>query len=340
MNIEVNTLNQALAETKESHRFTQVIPYDPAPETRTNEYCLFIKPELTDDTRRFERAAELVLDKIRSFGHTVVGAAAMDAAYMDRHRVIEEHYGVINVISRRGREALSDAAATTLRDKFGSDLQRGMIVLGGHEFLHHYPFFTPTALAIFFDNLSSVKLGGGTHSAKANVKGQPVLILNGFHPEQLERYIAPGAAIVAFAVRADSSWKSIRNDLTGATHPHDAASSSIRGELFARKDHFGLKEVTAGSNGVHVSAGPIEGMLEICRYLSNLDESRRDPIETTFGRLLSNIGVGAEQIRRIAANPTIDVNGRKASVFDATEELDAAAAADLIRSVTSQLAHA
>src|SRR6266542_4171750 len=340
MRMEVAPLAKALADAKSNHRFVEVAAYDPSSAFAQNEYCLFIKPELTDDAVRFERAAAMILEKVCSFGHTVVAGAAMDAEYMERHHVIEEHYGVINVISRLGREALSDAANATLIAKFASDLERGMLVLGAHQFLCEYPFFTPKALAIFFDNLGSVKLGGGTHSARANMNGQAVLILNGFHPEQLERYIAPGSAIVALAIRAESSWKSIRNELTGSTHPDAAASSSIRGDLFARREYFGLKEVTAGSNGVHVSAGPLEGMLEVCRYLSNLDEQRRELINTTFGRLLIRAGLGGDQVAQLSANPTVELDGRRVSVFDLTEEMDASPAADLIGSVTTQLVHA
>ena len=340
MTIDINALVNALAEARATHRLAEITAYEPSSTLTQNEYCLFIKPELTDDGVRFERAAAMVLEKVASFGHTVVAAAALDAEYIERHRVIEEHYGVINVISRLGRDALSDAAKANLGAKFGSDVAEEMTVLGAHQFLQQYPFFTPKALATFFDNLGAVKLGGGTHSAKATMNGQAVLILNGFHPEQLERYIAPGSTIMAFAIRADSSWTSIRNDLTGSTHPHAAALSSIRGELFSRREYFGLREVTAGSNGIHVSAGPLEGMLEICRYLSDLDTGRRELQHTTFGSLLVRTGIGAERIRRLQSNPTVEIQGRRVSVFDLTEEMDAPAAADLIGSVTAQLAHA
>jgi hypothetical protein len=337
--MDIKRLSQALVEARTTHHFIEVEPYTPA-DFEGNEYCLFVKPELTDDPKRFERAATMMLERVEHFGQEIVAAAAMDAQYLERHRVIEEHYGVINLISRFGIEALSDTAKAALKERCGAELERGMIVLGAHQFLQQYPFFSAKALALFFDNLGSVKLGGGAHSAKANINGQLVLILNGFHPDQLERYIAAGSAIVSFVVRSSASWKSLRNDFTGSTHPHSAADSSIRGILFARQAYFELKEVTAGSNGVHVSAGPIEAMVEICRYMSNLDQKdRRDPRDTTFGQRLVEAGLGPDDIHRLGANPVVEMENKRVSVFDLTEEVDAEAAIQLVRSINAKLTH-
>ncbi|HYL05731.1 MAG TPA: hypothetical protein VE075_06810 [Thermoanaerobaculia bacterium] len=331
--MKIEQLFALIEEVRRTKGFTQQGDYSPAAET-INEYVLFLKPELTAvGPEVFAKTAQLIDRHLQDFGQQVVMAAALEAAYIARHRIAEQHYGVINLVSEQGAHALSQEA----REKLAADfpqVETGLYqLLGGHEFLRRYPFFTPEALAVFHDNLENHKLAPGTHCVKAVVRGAQVLLFNGFHPEQLLYFTTPGTVILALIVRSAKGWKSIRQELAGATNPAKAAAGSIRRALYERRQELGLAEVSSGRNGVHLSAGPLEGMVEVCRYVSNFDEPGKTihPEDTTFGRLLLRSGFDAEAVRRLAGNPTVEHGGRRVSLFDLTEELDAAPALELIR---------
>ncbi len=241
---------------------------------------------------------------------------------------MSQHYGVIDAVSKRGTESMSVGALKRLEEVIGSTSPRPLL-LGGHQFLERFPYFSAQALGVLYDNLEIVKLGGGTYCARLVVHGESVLLFNGFHPEQLDRYIHPGAAIVILVVRTSKPWSVIRTDMTGATNPAKAAPESIRGALYASKERLGLDEVSTGKNGVHVSAGPVEGMVEIIRFMSNADQGHLlEPEQTTFGRLLIAAGCDRSQVEWIATNPAVRANGEMIPLFDLTEELDATSARD------------
>lgn len=311
-------------EANRTNRWVEIAPYRAGDRTEQNEYCLFLKPELTELQDTFLDVVTMVLDRLAAFDQHIVAGAAMDSSYLAKHRVMEQHYGVINTISREGTDALSEAGKQRLQDAFGQEMTAGARVLGGHQFLAAHPYFSASALSVLFDSLPSTKLAPGTYCVRTIVRGEPVIVLNGFHPEQLQRFTNPGASIVAFTVRSDAPWKTIRGELTGATHPAKATAGSIRGTLLQQQERFALREVSAGSNGVHASAGPVEGMVEICRYMS--DGDAKAPISltaTTFGKLLGQSGFNPEQIGLFASNPILQTSSGSASVFDLTEELNA-----------------
>jgi len=89
---------------------------------------------------------------------------------------------------------------------------------------------------------------------------------------------------------------------------------------------------TKGANGVHMSAGPLEGMVELQRFFSSAD-SRLSFSNLSFGAALAAQGLSEEQIANLATNPDVSHEGKNISVFDLTEEKDAAESAALLKSV-------
>jgi hypothetical protein len=234
------------------------------------------------------------------------------------------HYGVINQISTQGHDAISDGAKARLATIYEKDLARGARVLGAHQFLDQEPAFTALALTSINDSFGTEKLGGGTYGLTLDVLSRSYIILNPFHPYQLVPYTTPGHGIVVIEGRSRTPWRDLRSKLTGATNPLDAETGSIRNRLMENADAIGLKSVGPGTNGIHLSAGALEGMVEIVRFFS--DEDR--PLvhaDTSFGRLLAQ-GPGGPQIDQLAQNILLNVDGEQVSTFDLTEELDAAEA--------------
>ena len=229
---------------------------------------------------------------------------------------MDQHYGVINAISKHGVEAISSGAKTKLQELHGDAIQAGAVVLGAHQFLDAYPDFNAISLCSINDTLGTQKLAGGTYCLRLDVLGDPVIILNPFHPYQLVPYTTSGAGIIVMEGRSKTPWKDLREKLTGATDPTKGPEDSIRGKFLANASSLGLKSVTQGTNGIHLSAGPLEGMVELRRFFEVKD--------TCFSRLLADKGIDAARIEELADN--CDVNGE--SAFDLTEEVDAVDAAD------------
>jgi len=87
-----------------------------------------------------------------------------------------------------------------------------------------------------------------------------------------------------------------------------------------------MKEVSKSANGVHMSAGPLEGMVELGRFFGLSSE------HTAFGHALVKAGFTHEQINHLAQNPTGEHNGKRVSAFDLTEEKDTPEAVQLLKS--------
>jgi hypothetical protein len=132
----------------------------------------------------------------------------------------------------------------------------------------------------------------------------------------------------------DISWSDARTNLIGATFPDDAKKGSIRRELLDKKEEFGLDEVSQAYNGVHLSAGPVESLVELCRFNSNF--SKKNMIKTyddfTFGKTLSKYFDEVE-IESILANENIIQNEKSISIFDLTEEKDSSEAIALLKMI-------
>ena len=182
---------------------------------------------------------------------------------------------------------------------------------------------------------SSQRLGPGSYVLKLSEPGgRTVLVLNAFHPAQLYSsspapflpvtaylsrlpYYSPSNVVILFEALSTRSWRSLRQDFIGATDPAKALAGSLRNRLLVDKAKFGLAEVASGSNAFHLSAGPLEGMVELQRFFGVGIE------ETSFGRGLLRAAFPLPRIALLSNNPLLPgADGKLASAFDLTEELD------------------
>lgn len=294
-----------------------------------NEFVIFSKPELG-------RLAEADLAKVwdlfssllNAYGVTVHQSLILTGPELEASGAMAAHYGVINKISRLGRSALTEATEQTLSEQYAAELADGALVLGGHQFLEAYPEFSPYALGVLFANQSVGRLGPGSYAAVASIDGQSVIILNGFHPRQLSFFTAEDTVCAFLRCSSDTAWQSLRGDLIGATDPSKADPASIRGTLFADPAAFGLTTVSYNFNGVHMSAGPLEGLVELARFFGG------SVADYTFASVLTDAGFDADGITALADNPTLEANGERGSSFDLTEGVDAGPAASMLAGAT------
>lgn len=301
-------------------------PYVKGESCGGHQFVLFLKPEITAVHQGADLPGilKMILERLTSFEVTVHAMRALPAAYLDAHSIMDQHYGVINAISKQGVSALTEAARAKLHQEFAAELDAGATVLGGHQFLDVHPEFSPLALSVLNDNIGTTKLGGGSYCMKLDVLGQIYLLLNPFHAYQLVPYTTAGRAILVLECRSSRDWADLRGKLTGTTNPETAAEGSIRAELLARQQEFNLPAVNQGNNGVHLSAGPLEGMVELQRFFTDHESGETlNWDQTVFWDCLTERGASPEQIAALTANPAITWQGETGSAFDLTEELNA-----------------
>jgi hypothetical protein len=286
-----------------------------------SQALFFLKPELLYPELDRARTIDAVGAVLAAASISVGGVAVLGPRQLAQ--TIAAHYGVINRVSRFGVAALPDTARQRLADEFQESLARQVPALGGHEVVDRHGI-TPEALEAALGK--PTKLAPGTYAAPAEIAGESLLVLNGFHPAQLGHYSAPRSRVVALEIGwADRSWQSFRTDVVGATRPEQATPGSVRGVLLARQAELGIGEVAVSTNGVHGSAGPIEAMVEIARFL----EVPTD--QTALGAALLEASVPASLIETLASSGDTGGDLRQ-EVFDATEEAEPAAAVEYLRS--------
>jgi|WetSurSiteA1Bulk_404760.scaffolds.fasta_scaffold00570_8 hypothetical protein len=297
-----------------------------------HEFLFFIKPEITlkSDQINLEGILQLVLEKLSLYKLRITDIRILAASYLEKYNIIAGHYGVINALSRKPHEFLSNEAKEKFRIIYGKEPGQENL-LGSIEFLHHYSSFTPSSLDELWQNSKAEKLAGGTYCAAVNVEGNEVYLINGFHPKQLIHFTEHGRSIAAFTLSGDLNWAVARNNFIGKTNPAEAAPGSLRNELLMRQGDFGLQAVTSSRNGFHLSAGPVEGLVELIRYCSDYASGvNKTPDDFIFGRELLS-AFSREQTDWICNNHLVEHKGLKIRTFDLTEEKNSTVALQMLR---------
>lgn len=298
-----------------------------------NEFLFFIKPEITVPSKsiQLEKILDLVQEKIEEFGLNIHNVKILSAKYLEQYNIIAQHYGVINKISSNAVQNMSDSAKEKFKEIYGKSVNEAK-VLGGFEVLKLYKDFNANSLDFLLQNCKTTKLAGGTYCLPTKLDTEVVYIINGFHPRQLEHFTESGRCIVVFTLSSDTNWQVARSNFIGATFPESANKGSIRRELLDNKDTFGLEEVSQGLNGVHLSAGPVEGLVELIRYNSDFrnDASKKTYKDYSFGKSIES-SFTPSQVESILSNNNLEVEGKMVSIFDLTEEKDSDAAIQILR---------
>ena len=291
-----------------------------------NEFVIFSKPELGRlDEERLAVIWDLFAGAFADHGVRIHRVKIMTGPELEQAGVMQQHYGVINQISREGRPALTEAAEQALQQIYGDTLDQAEVI-GGHQFLDRYPEVSAYALAMLFANADVERLGPGTYAAQLRMDADRVIVLNGFHPRQLGFFTADDATCAFLHGSSTTDWEVLRSELIGATDPAKAVAGSIRGRLKADPAAYGLSTVNSNFNGVHMSAGPLEGLGELMRFFGEVHALP----DWTFAAALRDAGLTDEDLPGLVANPVITADGERGTAFDLTEGLNAQPAAALL----------
>jgi hypothetical protein len=297
-----------------------------------NEFLFFIKPELTMKSSglKFDLILDVLLDQIEKYGLVLNDMRILGSQYLNMHNIIAQHYGVINAVSASPQEKLTDDAKAKFLSLTGKKISESG-VMGSLEVLERIPGFTPLSLDYVWQNAKTEKLAGGTYLAKIVIDGEEVYIINGFHPRQLEHYSLPGRCIITMTLTGNLSWKEARTAFIGATNPKEAQPGSLRNMLLQNREKFGLHSVSSSWNGFHLSAGPVEGLVELMRYSSDYSTGSIRPFtDFNFGKMLAE-AFSPATIESILRNASLEVEGKMISVFDLTEEKNSREASEILK---------
>lgn len=288
-----------------------------------NQLLFFLKPEALADGVAVDEVLSVVGETFARHAVEVGATVIISSRDMKERGTVAAHYGVINAIANRGVEALSPEATTKL-DVWLADSD--LAVVPAFQLLDEVPDLTAAELGAITDGSDTYKLAGGSYISKVTIRDRDLAVLNGFHPAQIEHYTAPGRAILVLEARTNTSWSTIRNEVVGATNPQAALATSVRGSLRDRAEEFGLGEVGPGTNCIHGSAGPVEGMVEIARFCDV-------PLESTaLGQRLLSSDLLPKDLSWAAGNPAVGSDG--VPLFDVTEEWDSERAIELLATLS------
>jgi len=299
-----------------------------------NEFLFFIKPELTLKSANldYHSILDLILGKIDQFSLQIKSVKILTAKYLLQYRIIAQHYGVINQLSQTPKKFLSETAKQKFKKLYNLDPETCDII-GSLEIIKKYQEISPTALDYIWQNQTFEKLSSGTYVQPLIFDGDSFFLINGFHPRQLEHYTLEGHSILVFTLKGNLDWKVARNSLIGSTNPEKAEQGSIRHELLRHKNQLGIANISSSWNGVHLSAGPVEALVELVRYNSNYATDHFESFDHyEFGKTLKSC-FNESQIQKILDNENVNYQGTKISIFDLTEEKNSDEALNLLKSV-------
>jgi len=308
-----------------------VQPVEIGRETHRNELLLFVKPEIfmVKDTAQVEAALDLVFAKLAEFGAIVGGVAVVGGKVLEEAEIMNRHYGYINRLSRFASQMV-DAED---RQKIAAALELSdlgdITIYGGHEYLKAHPGEDCFALDTLWFTKKSLKIRSGFYVQLYHQDGEDFILVNGFHPAQLLHFTDPTHRIVLVLVHSDTPWATLRNEMVGATFPEKAFPHSIRGTLYAHAEDYGLGTVSIANNGVHLSAGPFEGLFEINNFFGkilDLDIEKQPPL--LLKKMLA-AGLPMQTALKALENPIVTESPKPTDLFTATEDVESDAAVAL-----------
>ena len=331
----INKLTDYINNADESITGHEEIYVNPSLQEEKHEFLFFLKPEITmrDENVKLSAILEMLFGKLELFRLNIKDIRILSAAYLEKFNIIARHYGVINTMSRKPMENLSQEALEKFRQAYGVPADQSNL-LGSLEFLHRYSEYDPGSLDDLWQRSETVKLAGGTYCARITARSEPVYLINGFHPRQLIHFTEEGRSIAALTLTGTVDWSVARNEFIGKTNPADAVAGSLRNDLLVNRQAYGLETVSSSRNGFHLSAGPVEGLVELMRYCSDYASGKiKNMSDFVFGRkLIDHFGLLTAQ--RICDNEIIHYEGKRISVFDLTEEKNNEEAVKLLKEAT------
>lgn len=284
-----------------------------------NELVFFVKPDLflVDDDENILNSLKLIHDKFDDYKVEVDGIVVLPGNVLNKHKIMNRHYGFINQLSRKASTMVTGELKKMMFTALNLVDDGTYKILGGHEFLTTYSMSIEDLNRIWFGQ-GAQKVRSGFYAIADSIQDEPFILVNGFHPSQLQHYIQEDHRILLMLIHTDSDWYNLKFELVGDTFPENAKTGSIRGQLYANPKFYGQEVVNINANGVHLSAGPFEAAFEVVNFFGNildLDPHRTPPL--AIRKAIEN-GFNQSQAFSLLENPTIG----EQDLFTATENMN------------------
>mmetsp|Transcript_26646 Transcript_26646/g.63302 ORF Transcript_26646/g.63302 Transcript_26646/m.63302 type:complete len:298 (-) Transcript_26646:175-1068(-) len=292
-----------------------------------NTALVFVKPHAANDA-----VLELTKKHLGDKGIKIVREGELGAQEIKAKGIIDDHYAALaaNAVKTLPKDLLvADANKAKFAQEYGKSWDTAV---GDGSFLNlaQYQEKFPDLSAVEVEKRwragATVKLAPGNYVSK--IAEDDVLVINGFYASMRDKFISPGARVLWMVVQFDEAnlpWKDFRGSVLGATDPTTASQGSLRRVILEQWKELGLaQEPSTSDNGVHASAGPIEGLRERMIWLGVKAE------EDAFGELLASKGVKPALVASLCNNQLVTVDGKEGPAFDMLEDTDSSVALQAI----------
>lgn len=314
-----NAIKQIYHEPFEPYVFS-IVPFRGKGEKR-HHFLTFLKPEILSikDKVEVKDVLDFVMQHYKDWGVDIGGFAVFSGSYLKKNKNISKNYETLHKISYSGVIACSESVVNRLNHKFSDYIGDNSKVMGGHEFLRAHKELSANTLKEMVENKTTVKLGSGAYAVPINYQGVSYVLLNGFHPAQVDALTHMGNAIIALECESNNPWPVLRSEFIGSIYPEKSAETSFRRKLFERHHHFNIKDVNIERNGVHISPGPIESMYQLFNFFHGIDNNFKSFVKkTAFSDVLDE-----DEFSEFGKNPHISISDKpSATLFELTEDMN------------------
>lgn len=298
-----------------------LLPYhfDPAGDADLNQFLLFMKPELSAPGVDTAAVVQASFEQLEKWDIEVRSVTVWSGTYLRHSGVMQRHYETLNRASHEGLRSRHDRARARLNAAFPVARANPANVVGAHAFLQANREFSSLALETLARNLPIIKLGAGLYAMSVAVEGTEMVIINPFHPWQLEWLTRPGSATVALTCLSVAGLREVRHACVGEVDPASAFPGSLRREFYEHQRRYRMSGISTGRNGFHISPGLLEAMFAIVR---SFDDRALTIEDTSLGRALLARGHEPRALWGLATNPVVVTDSGEVPIFELTEELE------------------
>jgi len=286
--------------------------------TNSNRALIFVKPDAIN-----EKALSYIKEFLTARNITILNEGYLKAEDIDSKQIIDKHYFAISsagYFKTPGELVLNDEAKETFAQLFDNNWQDAV---GQERVINSKTAETltgsPAELRTMWGAATkSGKIASGLYMAY--LPEIEKIVINGFYPMMRQKFTERGNQVFWMESIFDSnqvSWKQFRTEIIGSTNPKQAATGSLRRELYENYKKFDLAaQPTTSDNGVHASAGPLEGLRERVVWLE------RTITQDDYGKQLMELGIEEKQLLDMLEDPRVKYQGKEESLFDITEDRD------------------
>lgn len=289
-----------------------------------NELLFFFKPEcfFSNNHKHILQLLHMVLEKFQAYHVHISGVLLLKGHCLETLAIMDRHYGYINRLSRNASHLLNSNEIEEMRRLLPTIPGQGVTIWGGHEFLALHPNYTCHTLNELWNTKHSLKLRSGFYFQlyeSLSPDTSPFILVNGFHPAQLQHFTKADHCVVVLLLNSDTGWIDLKYRLVGDTFPEKADPASIRGTLFQQPQTYGVDKISVSFNGVHLSAGPFEALVEIQNFLSHVRDTGFQLKDTNVFYLMNHAGINQESFNHCLNNPVTTINHNTIDLFSFTE---------------------